>query len=108
MVRISDARMSGTHYGTCVVHAAPEAAIGGPLALLQTGDVVELDAPAGRLDMKVAPEEIERRRQAWTPPQLRYERSWAALYQAHVGQAPDGCDFDFLEAGPPVPEPPIF
>lgn len=107
MVRISDARMSGTHYGTCVLHVAPEAAVGGPLALLRTGDVVALDVPAGRLDMLVAEDELARRRAAWAP-EPRHERSWTALYQAHVGQAPDGCDLDFLAGAARVPEPAIF
>jgi dihydroxy-acid dehydratase len=107
MVRISDARMSGTHYGTCVLHVAPEAAVGGPLALLRTGDIVELDAEAGRLGMLVADDELARRRNAWRPAP-RYERSFAALYQAHVGQANEGCDLDFLRAGAAVPEPEIF
>jgi dihydroxy-acid dehydratase len=108
MVRISDARMSGTHYGACIVHVSPEAAVGGPLALLRTGDTIVLDAPAGRLDMEVAADELERRRAAWTPPAPKYERSYAALYQRHVLQAHEGCDFDFLAAGPRVPEPPIY
>ena len=108
MVRISDARMSGTHYGACVVHVAPEAAIGGPLALLQTGDLVRLDVPAGALDMLVDEAEIARRRALWRRPPRAYQRSYAALYQAHVGQAPDGCDFDFLAGTAPTPEPPIF
>ncbi len=108
MVRLCDGRMSGTHYGTCVLHIAPEAAIGGPLGLLQTGDVVTLDVPAGRIDMAVAADELERRRQAWRPPAPLYTRSFAALYQRHVDQAPDGCDFDFLTGPGPVPEPPIY
>jgi dihydroxy-acid dehydratase len=108
MVRLSDARMSGTHYGTCIVHAAPEAAIGGPLALLRTGDPVALDAHAGTLDMLVDEDELAHRREAWRPPESPYKRSWAALYQRHVGQAPDGCDFDFLGGGDPVPPPLIF
>jgi dihydroxy-acid dehydratase len=108
MVRICDGRMSGTHYGTCILHVTPEAAIGGPLALLRTGDLVELDVPAGRLDMRVAPEEIERRRAAWTPPPPVHRRSYAALYQQHVSQADEGCDFDFLAAPGPTPEPLIF
>ncbi|MEI9985162.1 MAG: dihydroxy-acid dehydratase [Aliidongia sp.] len=90
MVRLSDARMSGTHYGTCIVHAAPEAAIGGPLALLRTGDQVTLDTAGGRLDMAVSDEELATRRAAWTPPVSPYRRSYAALYQAHVGQAAGG------------------
>jgi dihydroxy-acid dehydratase len=108
MVRISDARMSGTHYGCCIVHAAPEAAIGGPLALVGTGDRVRLDVAAGRLDMLVDPVEIQRRREEWRAPESPYQRSYAALYQAHVGQAPQGCDFDFLTGRAPVPEPPIY
>ncbi|MDB6043489.1 MAG: dihydroxy-acid dehydratase [Gammaproteobacteria bacterium] len=108
MVRISDARMSGTHYGCCVVHAAPEAAIGGPLALVRTGDRIRLDVAGGRLDMLVDTDEIERRRAQWRPPVSPYRRSYAALYQAHVGQAPAGCDFDFLAGRSPTPEPPIY
>jgi dihydroxy-acid dehydratase len=109
MVRICDGRMSGTHYGTCILHVAPEAAIGGPLALLRTGDLVALDVAAGRLDMLVEPAELERRRAAWTPAAPLYERSFAALYQRHVSQADQGCDFDFLATtGRPVAEPPIY
>lgn len=108
MVRISDARMSGTHYGCCIVHAAPEAAIGGPLALVRTGDRIRLDVAGGRLDMLVDPAEIQRRREAWRAPKSLYPRSYAALYQAHVSQAPQGCDFDFLAGRAPVPEPPIY
>jgi len=108
MVRISDARMSGTHYGTCVLHIAPEAHVGGPLALLRTGDEVLLDVEGRRLDMLVDEAELERRRAEWTPPPPRYERGYAMLYQRHVTQADRGCDFDFLEAGAPTPEPEIF
>ncbi|HEX3916449.1 MAG TPA: L-arabinonate dehydratase [Caulobacteraceae bacterium] len=108
MVRISDARMSGTHYGTCVLHVAPEAAVGGPLALVATGDLVSLDVEAGRLDMLVDEAELARRRAAWSPPPTPYQRSYAALYQAHVSQAPQGCDFDFLAGQAPTPEPPIY
>ncbi|HEU5442437.1 MAG TPA: dihydroxy-acid dehydratase, partial [Steroidobacteraceae bacterium] len=108
MVRICDGRMSGTHYGCCIVHAAPEAAIGGPLALLRTGDRVRLDVPGGRLDMQVSEEEIAARRRDWQPPARQYERSYAALYQAHVTQAPQGCDFDFLAGRAPTPEPVIY
>jgi dihydroxy-acid dehydratase len=107
MVRISDGRMSGTHYGTCVLHVAPESAVGGPLALLKTGDRIRLDAEAGTLDMLVDAEELDRRRREWSPPE-RYSRSFAALYQAHVSQADKGCDFDFLAGTAPVPEPEIF
>jgi dihydroxy-acid dehydratase len=108
MVRVSDARMSGTHYGTCILHVAPEAAVGGPLALLRTGDVVRLDAPRGRLDMLVDEAELTRRRAEWSPPQPRYGRSWVALHQAHVSQAHEGCDLDFLAAAGSVPEPAIY
>jgi dihydroxy-acid dehydratase len=108
MVRISDARMSGTHYGCCVVHVAPEAAVGGPLALVRTGDRIRLDVPAGKLDMLVDAQELQRRRAEWRAPVSPYQRSYAALYQAHVGQAPQGCDFDFLAGRAPTPEPPIF
>ncbi len=107
MVRICDGRMSGTHYGACILHVAPEAAVGGPLALLKTGDIVELDAGAGRLDMLVPDDELARRRAAWRPAPL-YGRSFAALYQRHVTQANEGADFDFLARGEPVPEPEIF
>ncbi len=108
MVRICDGRMSGTHYGCCIVHVAPEAAIGGPLALLQSGDRVRLDVPAGRLDMLVSQQELAARRAAWQAPARAYQRSYAALYQAHVTQAPQGCDFDFLSGCAPTPEPAIF
>lgn len=108
MVRISDARMSGTHYGTCILHVAPEAAVGGPLALVQTGDQVALDIEAGTLNMLVDDVEIARRRAALTPQHTVFARSWAALYQQHVTQANEGCDFDFLQSGGDVPEPPIF
>jgi dihydroxy-acid dehydratase len=108
IVRVCDGRMSGTHYGTCVLHVSPEAAVGGPLALLRTGDMVRLDVSAGRLDMLVDPAEIEARRAAWTKPPSRYVRSYAALYQERVGQAHEGCDFDFLQAPGKVPEPAIF
>lgn len=108
MVRICDGRMSGTHYGTCILHVSPEAAIGGPLALLRTGDLVELDVAAGRIDMRVSEDELARRRAEWKPSAPVYERSFAALYQRHVSQADEGCDFDFLTGTQAVPEPPIY
>jgi dihydroxy-acid dehydratase len=108
MVRVSDTRMSGTHYGTCILHVAPEAAVGGPLALLRTGDTVTLDIAARRLDMAVPDDEIERRRQAWRPPARPYVRGYAMLYQQHVTQADKGCDFDFLDGDAPTPEPQIY
>jgi dihydroxy-acid dehydratase len=107
MVRICDGRMSGTHYGACVLHVSPESAVGGPLALLRTGDLVRLDAEGGRLEMLVDEAEIERRRAEWRPAVRVYNRSYAALYQAHVRQAHEGCDFDFLDVPSLVPEPTI-
>ena len=110
MLRISDARMSGTSYGACVLHAAPEAYVGGPLALLQTGDRVRLDLPGRRLDMLVPEEELARRRAAWTPPPPRFERGYGVMFAKHVTQADQGCDFDFLQAdhGRSPGEPDIF
>jgi len=110
MVRVSDARMSGTHYGTCVLHVAPESAVGGPLALVRTGDLITVDVPARRIHLHVDDDELARRRASWSPPARHYERSWAALYQQHVTQADEGCDLDFLETGScrPVPEPEIW
>jgi dihydroxy-acid dehydratase len=108
MVRLSDARMSGTHYGSCILHASPEAAVGGPLALVQTGDWIELDVPARSIRMDVADEELARRRAAWTAPVQPFGRGWTQLYQRHVTQAHEGCDLDFLQSGPPTPEPVIY
>jgi len=110
MLRISDARMSGTSYGACVLHVAPEAYIGGPLALLRNGDIVRLDLPNRRLDMLVAEDELARRRAAWTPPEPRLERGRGWMYSRHVTQADKGCDFDFLERdfGRATGEPDIF
>ncbi len=108
MVRISDARMSGTSYGTCVLHVAPESAIGGPLALVRTGDLIELDVPARRLHLRVSDEELAARRAAWTPPPRRYDRGYSRWFLEQVTQAPDGCDFAILERGAPTPEPDIF
>lgn len=110
MLRISDARMSGTSYGACVLHVAPESYVGGPLALLQTGDIVKLDLENRRLDMLVTEDEIARRRTAWTPPEPRFQRGWGWIYSRHVTQADKGCDFDFLERGfgPAAGEPDIY
>jgi dihydroxy-acid dehydratase len=98
MVRVTDARMSGTSFGTCVLHVAPEAAIGGPLALVRDGDPITLDIDAGRLDIDVPPDEIAARRAEWTPADSPHLRGWPALYQTHVTQANLGCDLDFLAA----------
>lgn len=110
MLRISDARMSGTSYGACVLHVAPESFVGGPLALLKTGDTVRLDLPNRRLDMLVDEAEIEARRKAWTPPEPRFQRGWGWMFSKHVGQADTGCDFDYLQRdhGPAAGEPDIF
>ncbi|GGK42815.1 L-arabinonate dehydratase [Salinarimonas ramus] len=110
MLRISDARMSGTSYGACVLHVAPESFVGGPLALLRTGDRVRLDLPARRLDMLVDDAEIARRRAAWVAPAPRYERGWGWMFERHVSQADTGCDFDFLRTdfGRAAGEPEIF
>jgi dihydroxy-acid dehydratase len=110
MLRISDARMSGTSYGACVLHVAPESHVGGPLALLKTGDRVRLNLPERRLDMLVSDEELARRRAAWVAPQPRFERGWGWIYSRHVTQADKGCDFDFLETqfGRTAGEPDIY
>ncbi|MEO7402390.1 MAG: L-arabinonate dehydratase [Burkholderiales bacterium] len=107
MVRISDARMSGTSYGACVLHVAPESWIGGPLALVRDGDLVELDVERRTLNMKVDDAELARRRLAWKPPAPRYTRGYGRLFQSHITQANEGCDFDFLEGTSPTPDPEI-
>jgi dihydroxy-acid dehydratase len=110
MLRLSDARMSGTSYGACILHVAPESYIGGPLALLRTGDIVRLDLPTRRLDMLVDEAELARRRAEWTPPPPRFERGYGYMFARHVTQADQGCDFDFLQSdfGRPTGEPNIF
>jgi len=110
MLRLSDARMSGTSYGACVLHIAPESFVGGPLALLRTGDIVRCDVPNRRIDMKVADSEIEARRNNWTQPEPRFERGYGWAFSQHVGQADQGCDFDYLspEFGKAAGEPDIF
>jgi dihydroxy-acid dehydratase len=107
MVRISDARMSGTSYGACVLHVAPESFVGGPLALVETGDVIELDVVGRRLTLEVSDEVLDKRRASWQQPPAKYGRGYGALYLKHISQANEGCDFDFLEAGPLTPEPEI-
>jgi dihydroxy-acid dehydratase len=110
MLRLSDARMSGTSYGACILHVAPEAYVGGPLALLRTGDMISVDVPARRIHLEVSDDELTRRKAAWTPPPPRYERGYGWMFSKHIGQADAGCDFDFLETsfGAPVAEPDIF
>jgi dihydroxy-acid dehydratase len=107
MVRISDARMSGTSYGACVLHVAPESALGGPLALVRTGDIVELNVATRRLDLLVADDELAARRAEWSPPAPRFTRGYGALAAAQITQANEGCDFSFLEGTDPTPEPAI-
>ena len=110
MLRISDCRMSGTNAGACVLHVEPEAFIGGPLALVETGDLIEIDIPARRLELAVDDAELERRRAAWKAPEPRYARGYGWMFQQHIRQANEGCDFDFLEPGfgPPPAEPEIY
>ncbi len=107
MVRISDARMSGTAYGTCVLHVSPESRIGGPLALVEEGDPISLDAERGTLDLLIPGAELESRRARWVKPTPRYERGYMALYNERVTQAHRGCDFDFLDGNTVTPEPEI-
>ena len=110
MVRLSDARMSGTSYGACILHAAPEAFVGGPLALVKTGDMVRVSVAARSLDMLVDDSELAARKAAWQAPTPRYERGYGVMFARHIKQADEGCDFDFLETdyGAPVEEPAIY
>ncbi|HKI15369.1 MAG TPA: dihydroxy-acid dehydratase, partial [Roseiarcus sp.] len=107
IVRVSDARMSGTSYGACVLHVAPESYVGGPLALVKDGDVIELNIPGRRLTLNVSDEELARRRAAWRQPPPRYARGYGRMFSEHVSQASEGCDFDFLERGASTPDPEI-
>jgi len=107
MVRISDSRMSGTSYGACVLHISPESFVGGPLALVKEGDIIELDVPERRLNLRVNDDELGRRRAAWRPKEGIYPRGYGKLYMQHIKQADQGCDFDFLEGTAPIPEPEI-
>ena len=110
MMRISDARMSGTSYGACVLHVSPEAYIGGPLALVNTGDLITVDVPHRRIHLEVSDAELALRKAAWTPPPKRFERGYGYMFSQHIMQADQGCDFDYLETsfGAPVSEPVIF
>lgn len=94
--------MSGTAFGTIVLHVAPESAVGGPLALVRDGDEIELDVPNRRIHLHVDEAELERRRAAWQPPEPAFRRGYGRLYLDHVTQAPAGCDFDFLVGADPV------
>jgi dihydroxy-acid dehydratase len=110
MLRLSDARMSGTSYGGCLLHCSPEAYVGGPLALVKTGDRITVDVPARRIHLEVPSDELARRAAAWKPPATRYERGYGWMFSRHILQANEGCDFDFLETsfGAPVSEPVIY
>jgi dihydroxy-acid dehydratase len=110
MLRLSDARMSGTSYGACILHVAPESYIGGPLALLRTGDIVSVDVAARSIRMEVSEAELARRRAEWVPPPVRFERGYGWVYTKHIQQANEGCDFDFLRTdfGAKVAEPAIY
>ena len=110
MLRLSDARMSGTSYGACVLHVAPESFVGGPLALLRTGDIISIDVDARTLRMDVSDEELAARQAAWVKPEPIYERGYGFMFSKHIQQADEGCDFDFLRTdfGAPVPEPSIY
>ena len=109
MIRLSDARMSGTSYGACILHVAPEAFIGGPLALIKTGDIIEVDIPNRKLDVDVSESEMKKRRNEWVEPEPRFERGYGYIYSKHIEQADKGCDFDFLRTdfGEAVKEPDI-
>jgi dihydroxyacid dehydratase/phosphogluconate dehydratase len=110
MLRLSDSRMSGTSYGACILHVAPEAYIGGPLALVKTGDLITVDVPGRTIHLEVSDAELARRKALWVAPPKRYERGYGWMFSKHIMQADQGCDFDYLETsfGAPVPEPDIF
>jgi len=107
MVRISDARMSGTSYGTCVLHVAPESFVGGPLALVRNGDLIQLDVDKRELNLNVDAAELARRKSAWRQPATKFARGYGAIFSRHIRQADEGCDFDFLEGTAPIAEPEI-
>jgi dihydroxy-acid dehydratase len=107
MIRISDARMSGTSYGACILHVAPESFVGGPLAFVETGDEIEIDVDKRRIHLHISDAEMARRKAAWKQPAPKYPRGYGALYSEHIGQADEGCDFDFLESRGSIPEPEI-
>ena len=110
MMRISDARMSGTSYGACILHVSPESYIGGPLALVQNGDLITVDIPARTIHLQISDAEMAARRAAWVPPPKRFERGYGYMFSQHILQADQGCDFDYLETsfGAPVSEPVIY
>src|SRR5471030_1596931 len=107
MLRISDARMSGTSYGACILHVAPESFVGGPLAFVETGDEIEIDVDKRSINLHVSDAELARRKAKWKQPPPKYPRGYGAMFTDHIGQADQGCDFDFLAAGGATPEPEI-
>jgi len=109
MVRLSDARMSGTSYGACILHVSPESYVGGPLALVRSGDQITLDVAARTINLDVPEAELAKRRAEWKQPETRYERGYGWMFTKHIKQANEGCDFDFLQTdfGAPVGEPEI-
>jgi len=110
MLRLSDSRMSGTSYGACVLHISPESYVGGPLALVKTGDLISVDVPARTIKLEISDEEFAQRKAAWKAPAPRYERGYGWMFSKHIQQAHEGCDFDFLRTdfGAPVSEPDIY
>jgi dihydroxy-acid dehydratase len=110
MLRMSDARMSGTSYGACVLHISPESYVGGPLALVKNGDMISVDVPARTINLEISDEEMAARKAAWKAPAPRYERGYGWMFSKHIQQANEGCDFDFLRTdfGAPVSEPDIY
>jgi dihydroxy-acid dehydratase len=107
MIRISDGRMSGTSYGACILHVAPESFVGGPLNFVQTGDEIEIDVDKRSIHLHVSGEELARRKAAWKRPTPKYPRGYGAMFSEHIGQADQGCDFDFLQGKSVMPEPEI-
>ncbi len=107
MLRISDARMSGTSYGACILHVAPESFVGGPLNFVQTGDEIEIDVDKRSIHLHVSDAEMARRKAAWKQPPPKYPRGYGAMFSEHIGQADQGCDFDFLQGKAAMPEPEI-
>jgi dihydroxy-acid dehydratase len=110
MLRMSDARMSGTSYGACILHVTPESYIGGPFALVRTGDLISVDIDRRSIHLDVSDEELARRQADWVPPPPRFERGYGWMFTRHIRQADDGCDFDFLQTdfGAPIGEPNIY
>ena len=107
MIRISDGRMSGTSYGACILHVAPESFVGGPLNFVQTGDEIEIDVDKRSIHLHVSDAELARRKAAWKQPAPKYPRGYGAMFSEHIGQADQGCDFDFLQGTAAIPEPEI-